>query len=408
MLTRPAAALAAILVAGALLAPATGARAQGCGSGNPNCVVPLAPLADNSSRAASTAWVNALVAGGLPLASGKIWIGSAGNIAAAQTPSGDCTLSLSGAITCTQSTGPFTVNGLLTVTGNLAVGGAIIDANGILATNIVAPATPAAGTTRIYVDSTQKVLTFKNDAGTVGNAVVPSTCAANQFGVSVSAAGVFGCAQPAVANISGFGTGVATALGINIGSAGAFTTFNGAHGTPSSIVLTNATGLPTTALTGVLQAAQEPAHTGGCTNSAGSLALSCQINTNLPMGFGGNCGSAGPGLTVYFGPTGCFSNLGTEATVQTPVSAPITLKNFYVSVGAAAGGGFSYTFTVRKNGADTAITCAISGASATICNDTTHTASYVAGDLIDVKLVTSAGAANVNANTMSTAVTTTP
>jgi hypothetical protein len=40
------------------------------------------------------------------------------------------------------------------------------------------------------------------------------------------------------------GTGVATALGINVGSAGAFITFNGAAGTPSSLTLTNATGLP--------------------------------------------------------------------------------------------------------------------------------------------------------------------
>jgi hypothetical protein len=40
------------------------------------------------------------------------------------------------------------------------------------------------------------------------------------------------------------GTGVATALAINVGSAGAFTTFNGAGGTPSSLTLTNATGLP--------------------------------------------------------------------------------------------------------------------------------------------------------------------
>lgn len=46
-------------------------------------------------------------------------------------------------------------------------------------------------------------------------------------------------------------------------------------GTPASGTLTNATGLPTTGLTGTLQAAQEPAHTGDCTNSAGSLVLAC-------------------------------------------------------------------------------------------------------------------------------------
>lgn len=74
------------------------------------------------------------------------------------------------------------------------------------------------------------------------------------------------------------GTGVQTALGVNIGSAGAFTTFNGAAGTPSSITLTNGTGLPTTGLTGTLQAAQEPAHTGDVANTAGSLALTIQPN----------------------------------------------------------------------------------------------------------------------------------
>lgn len=78
------------------------------------------------------------------------------------------------------------------------------------------------------------------------------------------------------------GTGVLTALGVNVGSAGAFVTFNGAGGTPSSITLTNGTGLPTTGLTGTLQAAQEPAHTGDVTNSAGSLVLTlATVNANV-------------------------------------------------------------------------------------------------------------------------------
>src|SRR5207248_123224 len=61
-------------------------------------------------------------------------------------------------------------------------------AGGLLQTNIAAPATPAAGTTWLYVDSTTKVLSFKNDAGTVGNAVVPSVAVANQFMTGISAA----------------------------------------------------------------------------------------------------------------------------------------------------------------------------------------------------------------------------
>jgi hypothetical protein len=44
------------------------------------------------------------------------------------------------------------------------------------------------------------------------------------------------------------GTGVGAALAVNVGSAGAFVTFNGAGGTPSSLTLTNATGLTTSGI----------------------------------------------------------------------------------------------------------------------------------------------------------------
>ena len=47
---------------------------------------------------------------------------------------------------------------------------------------------------------------------------------------------------PDVGSITGLGTSVATALAVNVGSAGAFVTFNGAGGTPSSMVGTNITG----------------------------------------------------------------------------------------------------------------------------------------------------------------------
>lgn len=58
---------------------------------------------------------------------------------------------------------------------------------------------------------------------------------------------------PVSTGISGLGTGVATALAVNTGSAGAFVLFNGAGGTPSSITLTNGSGLPlSTGVTGNL------------------------------------------------------------------------------------------------------------------------------------------------------------
>ena len=55
-----------------------------------------------------------------------------------------------------------------------------------------------------------------------------------------------------VASIGGFGTGVATALAVNTGSAGAFVVNGGAFGTPSSGTLTNCVGLPiSTGITGL-------------------------------------------------------------------------------------------------------------------------------------------------------------
>jgi hypothetical protein len=54
---------------------------------------------------------------------------------------------------------------------------------------------------------------------------------------------------PLATGISGLGSGIATALGVNVGSAGAPVLFGGAGGTPSSLTLTNATGLPTTGIT---------------------------------------------------------------------------------------------------------------------------------------------------------------
>jgi hypothetical protein len=81
-----------------------------------------------------------------------------------------------------------------------------------------------------------------------------ATGGASQVVKQTSAGGAFTVGQVAPSDLSGLGTGVATALGVNVGSAGAFVTFNGALGAPSSGTVTNLTGTASININGTVGA----------------------------------------------------------------------------------------------------------------------------------------------------------
>lgn len=102
---------------------------------------------------------------------------------------------------------PKTITGDVTFTaaGVSALGNIPNDttmAGDVLATNVAAPATPAAGKSRIYVDSTAKNLTVKNDAGAIFVASAPTTGINSRYFSALTAAGVFTQSQPASTDLA--------------------------------------------------------------------------------------------------------------------------------------------------------------------------------------------------------------
>jgi hypothetical protein len=142
--------------------------------------------------------------------------------------------------------------------------------------------------------------TVNANVGTFGSATAAGVVTVNAKGLVTGASSA--TITPAVGSITGLGTGVATALAANVGSAGAPVLFNGAGGAPSSITLTNGTGLPlTTGVTGIL-----PVASGGTGTASPGLVAGANVSisgtwpnqTISATGGGGGGGGGGDALTT--------------------------------------------------------------------------------------------------------------
>lgn len=351
-----------------------------------------------------------------PLAAGKVWIGSAGNLAAPQTPSGDLAVSTAGAFTLASvnvTTGVFgSATQCVTVTTN---------AKGLTTGISAATCAPAVGS--ISGLGTAIATALGVNVGTAGSVVVNGGALGTpSSGTLTSATGL-----PISTGLTGAGTGILAALAINTGSAGAPVLFNGAGGTPTSIALTNATGTAASLTSGhvttnanltgdvtsvgnastlaagnagnlnsgTLLAARMPALTGDCTTSAGAVATTCtKINgvdqttawTTYTPGTTCNTGSGTwttntakskqLGKTVHWQIDVTLSTVGTCANATWKFNLPST---------PVSGGGGSGAETATSGAS---VTCGYSGGSAVAsCNiagtNLTLNARYVASGVYE-------------------------
>lgn len=225
------------------------------------------------------------------------------------TSAGNITLTYSGtAIPITSGGTGLTALGTAGQVLRVNSGGTALEYGAVTGTgDVVGPASSVNAQIALYSGTTGKLIQAATTTGMVKatSGVIAAAVAGTDY---IAPGGALGTPSsgtltnttglPISTGVAGLGTGIATALGQSVGTAGAPVLFNGALGTPSSGTLTNATGLPIS--TGV-----------------------SGLGTGVATALGLTAGTTG-GVVTYDGDAGTPSALNLTNATGLPLSTGIT------------------------------------------------------------------------------------